>query len=427
MVLLAKEEQQKKDYSFLLRTLLIISLSYIATGLSQNGFLCLLPFIREEFDLTRVRIGYYSTSFFISATLLAIFSGNIVDKLGPKKNILVGIGCTGIVLLFYGISPSYQILLILAIFAGLGWSIMTPAVIKGTVIVSPSEKEAFFLGIVQASYNVGSLAGASLLPLLAINLGWRMSVQTIAAFALLTALLAYIFYPVQKVNNKDNNINVRDTVAILESENHVEEAKTLSFKDSLLTILKNKSLFRICILGILFGVSEGSVVSHFAVFLSEDLSLNPVIAGFCFGTLYVGGIIGLIGWGWISDHFFKKKRQIGLFIISLVIGVMFLLFSFYFNTPSINPFLIIVSSLLLGLGSIGWSGAYFAVVGELAGERHAGIATGLALVFIRTGMLLAPIGFGYLADLKGNYQYSWLFFSLLIIAFSYLFLSRKRI
>ncbi len=279
MVLLAKEEQQKKDDS-LWRTLLIISLSYIATGLSQNGFLCLLPFIREEFDLTRVQIGYYSTSFFISATLLAIFSGNIVDKLGPKKSILVGIGCTGIVLLFYGISPSYQILLILAIFAGLGWSIMTPAVIKGTVIVAPSEKEAFFLGIVQASYNVGSLAGASLLPLLAINLSWRMSVQTIAAFALLTAFLTYIFYPVPKVNN-DNNINIQDTVAILESENHEEEAKTLSFKDSLLTILKDKSLFRICILGIIFGVSEGSVVSHFAVFLSEDLSLNPIIAGIC--------------------------------------------------------------------------------------------------------------------------------------------------
>jgi len=426
MVLLAKEEQQKKDNS-LLRTLLIISLSYIATGLSQNGFLCLLPFIREEFDLTRVQIGYYSTSFFISATLLAIFSGNIVDKFGSKKSILAGIGCTGIVLLFYGTSPSYQILLILAIFAGLGWSIMTPAVIKGTVIVAPSEKEAFFLGIVQASYNVGSLAGASLLPLLAINFGWRMSVQTIAAFALLTALLTYIFYPVPKVNNNYNNINTQDTVAILEGENHVEEAKTLSFKDSLLTILEDKSLFRICMLGIIFGVSEGSVVSHFAVFLSEDLSLNPIIAGLCFGTLYVGGIIGLIGWGWISDHFFRKKRQIGLFIISSAIGVMFLLFSFSLKTTCINTFLIIVCSLLLGLVSIGWSGAYFAVVGELAGERHAGMATGLSLVFIRTGMLLSPIGFGYLADLKGNYQYSWLFFGLLIIAFSYLFLSRKRI
>jgi MFS family permease len=144
-----------------------------------------------------------------------------------------------------------------------------------------------------------------------------------------------------------------------------------------------------------------------------------------FGTLYIGGIIGLIGWGWASDHFFKKDRKKGLFIMGSAIGVMFLFFSLLLNNPSINQFLIMVFSLLLGLVSIGWSGAYFAVVGELAGERHAGMATGLALVFIRTGMLLAPIGFGYLADLKGNYQYSWLILDCLLLSFPHCFYLKK--
>ena len=37
----------------------------------------------------------------------------------------------------------------------------------------------------------------------------------------------------------------------------------------------NKPLFRVCVLGIIFGVSEGAVISHFAVFLSEDLNIEP--------------------------------------------------------------------------------------------------------------------------------------------------------
>ena len=54
----------------------------------------------------------------------------------------------------------------MAILAGLGLSIITPAVIKGVVIAVPPEKRAVSMGIVQSGYGFGSIAGASLLPLM---------------------------------------------------------------------------------------------------------------------------------------------------------------------------------------------------------------------------------------------------------------------
>jgi len=81
-----------------------------------------------------------------------------------------------------------------------------------------------------------------------------------------------------------------------------------------------------------------------------------------------------------------------------------------------------VFAFLSGIVVIGWPGAYFVVVGILAGEKYAGMATGLAVLFIRTGIFLAPILFGYIADLNGNYQNSWLSFGLLIILISILYL-----
>ena len=74
----------------LMKILIVLFLPYVALSLGQNGFLGLLPFVREEFALTRVQVGYYSTSFFISAALLAVFTGSIVDSLGPKKSMLLG-------------------------------------------------------------------------------------------------------------------------------------------------------------------------------------------------------------------------------------------------------------------------------------------------------------------------------------------------
>ena len=156
MILFRKREEREKD-SNLLRILIVLSMPYIAMGLSQNGFLGLLPFVREEFVLTRVQVGYYSTSFFVSAAVLAVFSGSIVDKLGPRKSLLLGIGCMSLILMLYGLSPSYKVLLFMAILAGLGLSIITPAVIKGVVIAVPPEKRAVSMGIVQSGYGFGSI------------------------------------------------------------------------------------------------------------------------------------------------------------------------------------------------------------------------------------------------------------------------------
>ncbi|HOR41549.1 MAG TPA: MFS transporter, partial [Atribacterota bacterium] len=169
----------------MLKTVLILFLSYTTVGLCNNGFFSILPFLSEEFAISRVQIGYYSAFYFTSAALLALFSGNIVDRFGPKRSILWGMGCMGLTLFCYGWSTSYQLILFLAIFAGLGMSILTPSVVKGTSIIAPPEKQALFLGLVQAGYSVGSIIAPAILPVLALNFSWQISIQITAILTLL--------------------------------------------------------------------------------------------------------------------------------------------------------------------------------------------------------------------------------------------------
>jgi MFS family permease len=74
---------------------------------------------------------------------------------------------------------------------------------------------------------------------------------------------------------------------------------------------------------------------------------------------------------------------------------------------------------------LGWTGAYLTTVGEVAGDRHAGIATGLTLLFVRGAMIIAPPIFGLIADINGSYRYSWLIYGFVIIGISFLFLPKK--
>jgi len=83
----------KRDIKYdLTKILFVLFIPYIALSIGQNGFLGLLPFVREEFALSRVQIGYYSTSFFIGAALISVFTDIIVDKIGPKKACSSGLG-----------------------------------------------------------------------------------------------------------------------------------------------------------------------------------------------------------------------------------------------------------------------------------------------------------------------------------------------
>jgi len=79
-----KIRKKPKDLG-LLWIVLILSIPYFSLDLTQMGFLALLPFVREEFVLTRTQVGLYSTCFFLGSTVIAIFTGALVDKLGGKK------------------------------------------------------------------------------------------------------------------------------------------------------------------------------------------------------------------------------------------------------------------------------------------------------------------------------------------------------
>ncbi|HNR65098.1 MAG TPA: MFS transporter, partial [Atribacterota bacterium] len=316
-----------RDYN-LIRILIALFLPYLALSVAQNGFLGLLPFIRDEFDLSRVQVGYYSTFFFISASFLSVFSGNIVDSFGPKKSILLGIGSLGILLSLQGLSSLYSVILILSFLSGLGFSIITPSATKAVMLATPREKRAFSMGFTQSGFGMGGILGASILPFLGEKMGWRAAVQIAAGAVLLTGLWVYKLY--------HDNENDKNTIHKPEDK----KSKKDTFREHLSFIIADKLLFRICFSGMLFGISEGALLAHFVVFLTDDLMISKVAAGLNFAALHLGGMAGLLGWGFFSDRFFRIDRRFGIFLIGLSSGFIYLFFGLFVCRPFLNQILV---------------------------------------------------------------------------------------
>ncbi len=394
----------KKSNQLEIKFLLVLSTAYLAAKLNIQGFLSLMPLIRDEFAITRAQAGLYSSFFFISATLIAIFSGRLVDKIGAKKGLVLGTSFVGILITLHAIALEFYILLILAFFTGLSYSVVTPSLNKAVIKKVAADKRAISMGVMQSGAGLGGFLGASLLPVIATRLDWRLTIFLSGLIAILLGVFIALSY-----QEDEREINLE------------QDSNKLSFKESIYKLLQNKALLKVCFVGLAFGMGVGAVPAHYTIYLTQDLNLTLAMAGLALGVMQIGGVIGLPGWGLINDKFLNKDRRQGLILISSLIIIISLIFALYITNFGAALWFILILSFLFGATGLGWLGVYFTAVGELASEETTGLATGFALVFIRFGIFISPPIFGHLADITESYYLSWLTLGLAIFGVMSLF------
>ncbi len=395
----------KKSNQLEIKFLLVLSTAYLAAKLNIQGFLSLMPLIRDEFAITRAQAGLYSSFFFISATLIAIFSGRLVDKIGAKKGLVLGTSFVGILITLHAIALEFYILLILAFFTGLSYSVVTPSLNKAVIKKVAADKRAISMGVMQSGAGLGGFLGASLLPVIATRLDWRLTIFLSGLVAILLGVFIALSY---QENEREINLE--------------QGSNKLSFKESIYKLLQNKALLKVCFVGLAFGMGVGAVPAHYTIYLTQDLNLTLAMAGLALGVMQIGGVIGLPGWGLINDKFLNKDRRQGLILISSLIIIISFTFALYVTKFGAALWFILILSFLFGTTGLGWLGVYFTAVGELASDETTGLATGFALVFIRFGILISPPIFGHLADITESYYLSWLTLGLAILTVISLFI-----
>lgn len=114
-------------------------------------------------------------------------------------------------------------------------------------------------------------------------------------------------------------------------------------------------------------------------------------------------------------------------------GILFWLLSIIISVglkhlnPSVSTLFLL--AFLTGCFGNGWPGIFCAAVTETVQEENVGIATGLAFLLVRSGLMIVPPIFGYIADIKGSYSLSWflLGITMFITSLGQYLLSEQRI
>lgn len=366
--------------------LVLVTLAHALGSASVLAVAPLAPFLLDALRLTRAQVGFLLPAVYLGGVLMSLPAGWLADRLGVRLTLALGQSLTGVAVLAAAGSGQISAFLGALVLGGFGFSVLNPATGKAIVEWFPPRERGLAMGIKQTGLTLGGVAGALVLPPLALAFGWRRALETAGAAALVSAALVAIAY------------RTPPGPAALRAAAGPQLAQLGAF-------LRRPGLLVVLGSGLALSVAQSSVLAYLVLYAKETFDVSAVNAARLLALAQVGGTASRLVWGFASDRFFGGRRRPGVIVSALVGAVAYVLFALGSRLPAPLAVPLVV---VAGVGAFGWVGLYFALVAEVGGARYAGRLTGVAVTFAWSGVLVGPPLFGLALDATGSYAVPWL-------------------
>lgn len=395
-------EFNKNYYRWYILFLGMMAYFFIA-GLPRMCIPVLFKEISEDIGLSIVEIGAIWGMDPLAGVFIALPGGLIADRFGVKRTMVLVSILAGIFGALRGLSVNFISMAVTMYMFGL-MSASMPSIVPKLTALWFSGRE---LGIVNALSNViwglGSMSAtmfsATLIsPLLG---GWRVVMFAYGVPCIILGLLW--FFTGREPEIKELPVS--------------RSTDSVSFKDSLIHIMKIREIWIIGLITYTFWGSSMGMVGYLPVYL-RDIGWTPVAADSAITVMAGIASIGAIPVVMMSDRLGTKK---GVMFVSTVLMAATLLLIPFFQSS-----LLWVIILLSGFTRTGVAALFNVVVIELkeVGSVFSGTAVGLVSMLGMLGAFASPPMGNYLA--LYNIGYPFFFWAILASAGLPLFLLLRK-
>lgn len=288
---------------------LLTYLTYVAYYFSRLNFSIALPEIESNLQYTKATLGLIAAAFSLSYAVGQFVNGQLVDKIGAKRLILAGLTLSIIMSSIFGYVRDPFLLMVIWTINGYAQSTGWPSVIK---IISSWFKSSIGTigGIFGTCFLVGNMITWSLLGYIIVNYGWRSAFLTPSFILILVAAIFYLGVHEKPERNKQVPL-----------EPNVSKVK-FGFKKMLLS----REIMVLSLAYMLLQFIRSGFTLWAPSYLFEAWDLRLDLTGYVSSIIPLGGIVGSIILGRLSDRIEKLERQ--KIIFSLIFFLNFILFIF---------------------------------------------------------------------------------------------------
>lgn len=355
--------------------LFAVFIASVAAPLNQNKVPPLMPVLMQAFDVTLSQAGLLMSVFSITGFVLALPTGFIIQRFGPKVT-----GAVALVSLVIGaglgaVSGSMGLLLASRVIEGVGMgliAVVAPAVIA---LWFPSDKQGTPMGIWATWVPMGSILMLLLAPRMSEAWGWSSVWWFGAAFAGVALLLfAWLL-----------RMPPAEPGSLLEAATPAP---------SLGQALANRDIWLLAFTFFCFNLVFFPLATFYPTFLTEvrgySLTAAASVASVSTAVVLISAPLA----GWLSDAIGSRKLVLTLPFL-LVAGLMFLPFR-------VVGWQIIAFFVVLGLIAGAVPTATFAAAPEvMRSPQLAGLGLAVIMLGQNLGMFVAPVLFGALVEATG--------------------------
>lgn len=285
----------------------LVGSAHVVSHFFQLALPPLFPILKDDLGVSYAALGLLSTVFFVASAVTQPAMGFLVDRIGARRVLIIGITLLGLSYLMMGLLPTYPAFIVLAAIGGVGNSVFHPADYS-ILTASVSERR---LGRAYSAHTVGGNVGWTLAPIVMIALaaviGWQGALISIGIAGL--ALGAFLTW--------------RGSLLRDESDAHRRSegggdggSRTTGF-----AFLFNASILASFIFFMFLAMGQFGIQSFSVTALNTVYGVDLALAGSVLTTYLAAGAIGTIVGGIAAD----RVRDPGM-IVAVTFAITALIF-----------------------------------------------------------------------------------------------------
>jgi len=350
-----------------------------------------LPLFAESFGVSALAASAVISLFGFMRFVSATPAGWLVNKLGERWVLVVGLSIVAISSALAGTAHTYTQLLLLRAGGGTGSAMFTVAAMSLLLHSVDPEHRGRAISTYQSGFLLGGLAGPFVGGLV-VGISMRAPFFVYAGTVTLAACTALFALPKKSadslLDDKNDESEIVETMQLREalSFRAYWTAMTVNLVTGMTSFGLRMTLIPLFVLEVLHKSAQISSMSFLVSSITQAMLLLPV-----------GRLIDVRG---------RKP--------ALVIGCSILTTSFVVLTASQHLVSFFLSMMMMGAASAFLGAAPSAMVGDIVKTRRGGQVVGLYQMTGDLGVIVGPLLAGYLKDTTGGYTVPFM----LTVAFS---------
>lgn len=392
-------------FALQLRAFILTWICYASYYLTRKNLAVVKSRLHTDLGVSTFELASLDTAYLIAYAAGQFLSGAVGDRIGSRRLLTLGLIGSASTALVFGLSstffPMFVAFAVNGVFQSTGWS----GNLKAIQPFLHTRYRGRVMGFWSTNYQVGGLAATALATYLLVHFGWRRAF-TLPALWVLGMGVAIHFLLIEKPEDRG--------LPAIEAE---ARSKLLARPDS--DAVPGISMFRLLgeplmltLGGAYFGLKliRYSLLFWLPFYLRQHFHYTESQAGYLSLPFEIGGIVGSVVVGWVSDRYFRTQRLRAAAFAVLLLGSALYFYQALGGESLLGNALLLgaVGFLLFGPDSL-LSGT---VAQELGGSQATGSVAGVINGIGSVGAIFSPM---LVAWVSGRFGWSALFYGFVVV------------